>query len=190
MNNIHVNLSVQQIAQPNFAERTLELIRETGVNPEKIGVEVTETALIQSFDSTADVLDELKNAGMQIALDDFGSGYSSLNYLARLPIDKLKLDRQLVIQVVESGEQMEFIKTIVNMAKIKHMEVIAEGVEEDNTRESIISCGIDYIQGYYFSKPLPREEFLAFLSKQQGSEEDHNEPENLPVDNPQSEDYN
>lgn len=165
--NIHVNLSVQQVAQPNFAEHTLELIRNCGAAPCEIGVEVTETALIQSFESTVESLAMLKDAGVQIALDDFGSGYSSLNYLARLPIDKLKLDRQLVLQVNEGIEQLEFIKTIVQMARIKNMEVIAEGVEDEDILDKITRCDVEYIQGFYFSKPLPKNEFINFLRRNQ-----------------------
>lgn len=180
LENIQVNLSVQQIAQPGFAERTLELIQQSGCSPQHLGVEITETALIQSFDSTVDILMKLKAAGVEIALDDFGSGYSSINYLARLPIDKLKLDRELVLQVTDSPEQLEFIQTVVHMAKIKNMKVIAEGVEDEITLEKIISCGSDYIQGYYFSKPLQKDEFIEFIRSHEQEKEssaDENEKE-------------
>lgn len=162
---IHINLSVQQMMQKDYVERTLDLIRTKGVEPHQVGIEVTETMLIQSFDSVIDVLTKLRSVGMHISMDDFGSEYSSLNYLVRLPVDKLKLDRDLVLQVTENQEQFAFIKKIMEMAKIKNMEVIAEGVERKETFDKIVQCGADCIQGYYFSKALPRKELIAFLEK-------------------------
>lgn len=162
---IYINLSVQQIMQKNYAESVLSLIRKKGVEPNQIGIEVTETMLIQSFHQAIDVLTQLRKEGVHISMDDFGSGYSSINYLAQLPIDKLKLDRDLVMQVNQNEEQFSFIKTVIQMAKIKKMKVIAEGVEEKGTFDRIVACGADYVQGHYFSKALRRKEFIAFLEQ-------------------------
>lgn len=163
---LYVNLSVQQLIQPNFAQKAQAKIRDMNIMPSQIGMEVTESMLIQSFDSASEVLKCLREAGVQIALDDFGSGYSSISYLSRLPLDTLKLDMELVKQILQGSEQQELIRTVVQMAKIRHMRVVAEGVEDMETRDKIVSCGADYIQGYYYSKPLPVEDFIRFLKKE------------------------
>ncbi|MEG1848058.1 MAG: sensor domain-containing phosphodiesterase [Lachnospiraceae bacterium] len=163
---IQVNLSVQQLAQKNYAEKALSLIRQSGVAPSHIGMEVTETMVIQSFASAVETLNQLRDSGIRIAMDDFGSGYSGINYLSKLPIDILKLDRELVLQVEDSEEQYEFVKTVVQLAKVKHMKAVAEGVETKEILDKITDCGADCIQGFYFSRPLNQDKFLAFIEKE------------------------
>ncbi|MEG0096382.1 MAG: EAL domain-containing protein [Raoultibacter sp.] len=163
---IQVNLSVQQLSQKNYAAKVLKQIREAEVEPSHLGMEVTETMVIQSFSTAIETLEELRNCGVRIAMDDFGSGYSGINYLSKLPIDILKLDRELVLQVGESEEQLAFVKTVVQLAKVKKLKAVAEGVETLDILEKITACGVDCIQGYYYSKPLCETEFLAFLDKE------------------------
>lgn len=163
---IQINLSVQELAQNNFAEKALALLNSFGVEPSRLGMEITETVVIQSLSGVIEVLNKLRNSGIRIAMDDFGSGYSGLNYLSKLPIDILKLDRDLVLEVGESQQQLEFIKTVVQLAKIKKIKAVAEGVETADILGKIIECGADCIQGYYFSKPLCVEDFLQFVIKQ------------------------
>lgn len=97
-------------------------------------------------------------------MDDFGTGYSSILYLSSLALDTLKLDMKLVNQVNQGRQQMEFLKTVIQLAKIKHLVVVAEGVEDEKTLEKIKWCGADYIQGYYYSRPIPRTNFIEFIT--------------------------
>lgn len=165
---IQVNLSIQQLSQNNYAERALQIINEAGATPQKIGMEITETMMIQSTSNTIDTLSKLRNEGIHIAMDDFGSGYCGINYLSKLPLDILKLDRELVLMVEESEEQFEFVKTIFQLAKIKKILSVAEGVETAVMLKKISECGADCIQGYYFSKPLCEDDFIQFMSHKGG----------------------
>lgn len=160
---IRINLSAHQLAQKNYAQVFLDTLARNNVSPDCIGVEVTETLLIQSFETAIITLQTLREHGVRVALDDFGSGYSSINYLCRLPIDTVKLDRELTVQIVESLEQKMFISAIFKLAQIKKMEVLVEGVETEDVVREVIACEADCIQGYYFSKPLPPAEFEQFM---------------------------
>lgn len=160
---MQVNLSVQQLMVKNYARKILAIIDEMGVSPEQIALEITESMLIQSFDNTVEILNELKWAGIHIILDDFGSGYSNMSYLANLPIDTLKLDMSLTRQVTASSKQFEFIKAVVQMAKSGGMRVVAEGVETQEELDCICQTGVDAIQGYYYSKPMSKTKFIQFL---------------------------
>lgn len=161
--NLHINASVQQLAGKDYDKKILRYLDEQQVNPGKISMEVTESILIQNIDETAAVLSNLKDAGIKVALDDFGTGYSSILYLSSLALDTLKLDMKLVNQVNQGRQQMEFLKTVIQLAKIKHLVVVAEGVEDEKTLEKIKWCGADYIQGYYYSRPIPRTKFIDFV---------------------------
>lgn len=160
---IQVNLSVQELARTDFVGEALTIIHQEGISPSHIGMEVTETMVIQSFSGAIETLNKLRNHGIRIAMDDFGSGYSGINYLSHLPFDILKLDRELVLQVDKSEAQRVFVKTIVELAKIKNMQTVAEGVETQETLMHIISCNVDSIQGYCFSKPLREADFITFI---------------------------
>lgn len=160
---IRINLSAHQLAQKNYAQVFLDTLEKNHVAPQSVGVEVTETLLIQSFDTAISTLQTLRAHGVRVALDDFGSGYSSINYLYKLPIDTVKLDRELTVQIVESMEQKMFVSTIFKLAKIKRMEVLVEGVETEDVVRAVIAGEADCIQGYYFSRPLPPDEFERFM---------------------------
>lgn len=162
---IQVNISVQQLMVKDYAEKVIELIHQMGILPNQISFEITETMLIQSFDRTIEILNQLKQAGIQIILDDFGSGYSSLTYLSNLPIDILKLDMSLTKQAVSSKKQYSLLKAIVQMAQTNDILIVAEGVETKEELDVIASSGVDAIQGYYFSKPLNEKEFFKFMEQ-------------------------
>lgn len=161
---MQVNLSVQQIVHKQCANDILSCIESCGLDKKYISVEVTETVLMETFEIVNVTLDKLKKEGIGINLDDFGSGFSSINYLANLPIENLKIDKGLIKQITSSKKQFELLKTIVQMAKINDMDVVAEGVETKETLELVISSGVNLIQGYYFSKPLSEDKFIEFMT--------------------------
>ena len=123
------------------------------------------TVLINSFESVKEKITQLKSLGIRIALDDFGAGYSGINYLANLPVDTLKLDRQIVFQLGLSKRQDVLVKSIIDACKSFDLSIITEGVETQDVLSKAIELGADYIQGFFFSKPLPENEFMDFLIK-------------------------
>lgn len=162
---IGVNLSVQQLLVGHSADRLLALIRAAGVDPQFVTLEITESVLIQSIDQAAQALETLRQAGVHIALDDFGVGYSSLNYLSNLPVDIIKIDRSLTRQILTSPKQYALLRSIVEMASINELSVVAEGVETLAEQQAIAGSGVHYIQGYYYARPMPGEELARFLSR-------------------------
>ena len=139
------------------------MIRATGVDPHLVTLEITESILIQSIDHVAQTLEELRQAGIHIALDDFGVGYSSLNYLSNLPVDIIKIDRSLTREILTSRKQNALLNSIVEMASINELSIVAEGVETQAEQQAIAQCGVGYIQGYYYAQPMPEEELGPFL---------------------------
>ena len=161
--NITVNLSVQQLVDQNYGKKTLRIIREAGINPEQICVEITEALLLQSFPAAIDVLNQMHAAGIQIIMDNFGSGEGSLSYFSQIPFAFVKLDHRLMQQVQQNQEQYEFVKKMVEMIKIKGVKVVAERIETEEDLNWMVRCGADYIQGYYYSKPLEENDFWELV---------------------------
>ena len=162
---IGINLSVQQLLVGNSTSHLMNLIQESGVDMHHVTLEITESLLIQSIDQAAETLEALRHSGVHIALDDFGVGYSSLNYLTSLPVDIIKIDRSLTKQILTNYKQHTLLKTIVEMAAINDLTVVAEGVETEAEQKVIASSGVQYIQGYYYARPMPEEEVIQFLKK-------------------------
>lgn len=160
---IGVNLSVQQLLVGNSVDHLLELIRSTGIDPKLVTLEITESFLFQSIDQAAQVLEKLRQSGIHIALDDFGVGYSSLNYLSNLPVDIIKIDRSLTRQILTNRKQSALLHSIVEMASINNLLIVAEGVETEEEQRAIAKSGAHYIQGYYYARPMPEEELSRFL---------------------------
>ena len=160
---IGINLSVQQLLVGNSAEHLLKMISDTGVDPNRITLEITESILIQSIDHAAETLNQLRQTGIHIALDDFGVGYSSLNYLSNLPVDIIKIDRSLTTQILTSEKQYVLLKSIVDMSLVNGLTVVAEGVESEAEQKIIASSGVQFIQGYYYAHPMQKEELVRFL---------------------------
>lgn len=160
-----INLSVQQLLVENCASHLQTLIQETQVNMEQITLEITESILIQSIDQAAKTLETLRQAGIRIALDDFGVGYSSLNYLSNLPIDVIKIDRSLTKQILSNYKQHSLLKSIVELASVNGLKVVAEGVETEEENKMIAASGVHYIQGYYYARPMSEKALLSFLKE-------------------------
>ena len=151
-----VNLSARQVAHPAFCDRLAATLDRTGLPPEHLSLEITESILIDGADGPMNAMREIKRLGVRLALDDFGTGYSSLSYLNRLPIDVLKLDRSFIAPLREQGDRMAAIVSgMVTMAEALGMTVVAEGVEELSQAERLRSLGCDFAQGFLFARPVP-----------------------------------
>ena len=161
---ISVNLSAKQLLQPHLVDEIDKLLREVGLPPGALKLEITESAVMADPAAAAQTLQQIKSLGIRLAIDDFGTGYSSLSYLHRFPLDTLKIDRSFISGGGE-GNTMEIARTIMPMAKNLRLDVVAEGVEtiEQVTLLKRLQC--KYAQGYYFSKPLAPEEVTPILSE-------------------------
>lgn len=156
---VAVNVSVAQLLEPRLPSYIQALLAKYGLQPESLGIEITETMLMDDFASVVEALTTLKQMGIRIAIDDFGTGYSSLSYLTRLPVDALKIDRAFVQGAVAGDSGAAVVKTVIALARSMGLATVAEGVETDVQRAIMVEQGCDEIQGFFFSKPLLPEDF-------------------------------
>lgn len=154
---ISVNVSAVQLQYKDFVKTVRDILKETGLEPEHLGLEITESALMKSIDTAADILKQLKSMGIRCILDDFGTGYSSLNYLRMLPIDMLKIDRSFINELQESGDEA-IISAVIMLGHKMRLGVVAEGVENSSQLNFLKKYGCDMVQGFLFGKPLPAKE--------------------------------
>ena len=150
-----VNLSARQFRQTNWAEVTKSILAETGVQPDKLELEVTETAIIDNADSATVILDKLRALGVRISVDDFGTGHAALRYLNTFPIDNLKIDRSFVSDIPDNPESVAIVRAIVGLARSLELRVIAEGVETQAQFQHLRGEGCDEMQGHLFSPSIP-----------------------------------
>ena len=160
--NLAVNISAVQFLAEDFIESTLAIVEKTGAPASQLEFEVTETALIEDLDLVIEKLLALQNAGFRVAIDDFGVKYSSLAYLAELPVDVLKIDRDFVSRLDEPGSR-SMVEPILKMAQSLDLETVAEGIETENQLKHLCNLGCDLIQGYYFSRPVPENEVVGVI---------------------------
>lgn len=160
---VSINISVKQIAQPSFTEKLLRSIQKYGVPFAQIILEITENSLITDFDLIIDKMRELKSLGIRFSIDDFGTGYSSLTYIEQLPISELKIDKYFVDAITTEDNEVPIINTMLQLAKILNLNVVAEGVESKIQLAYLKNHHCDIIQGYYFSKPLEENQWLALF---------------------------
>ena len=160
---IAVNVSAQQFRHTDFVSQVLMIVRETGANPYRLKLELTESLLVSNVEDIIVKMLALKAEGISFALDDFGTGYSSLSYLKRLPLDQLKIDQSFVRDVLIDPNDAVIAKTIITLARSLGLGVIAEGVETAEQRNFLADAGCVSCQGYYFSRPLPVEAFEIYV---------------------------
>jgi diguanylate cyclase (GGDEF)-like protein len=151
---MNVNLSVRQIADPALVDRVRGILEETGIAPETLNLELTETSLMSDLETAKSVLRQLQALRIGLKLDDFGTGYSSLAYLRALHFDCLKIDRSFVAKMMVDSESHIIVETIVKLAHALEMSVVAEGIEEQPQVDELIRLGCDVGQGFYFSRPV------------------------------------
>jgi EAL domain-containing protein (putative c-di-GMP-specific phosphodiesterase class I) len=151
---VAVNVSAIQFRQEDFCELIRGVLHETGLGPQYLELELTESLLLANADVMLSVVEELKAIGVTLAVDDFGTGYSNFNYLRRFQVSKLKIDRSFIQDVAVKPDDAAITTAIINMAKSLNLKVIAEGVENEAQMSFLRAHHCDEIQGYYFSKPL------------------------------------
>ncbi|MFZ5640685.1 MAG: EAL domain-containing protein, partial [Bacillota bacterium] len=160
---VTVNISACQFQQQNLVNTVAQALKQTGLDPQWLELEITESALMQDLDFTIKVLQDLRDMGVRISVDDFGTGYSSLNYLKRFPIHTLKIDRSFVRDITDNPEDAAIVSAIIVLAHNLNLNLIAEGVETPDQLAFLKHCRCCEMQGYLFSKPLPAGEFEKLL---------------------------
>ena len=158
-----VNLSARQFRQKNLVQQIAKALSTSGLKPNHLTLEITETVLMQNAEATTATLNELSAMGIELSIDDFGTGYSGLSYLKRFPIDSLKIDRTFVRDVITDPDDAAIVSAIIAMAHRLGIKVIAEGVETEEQMAYLRTRQCDAIQGYYFSRPVPADEFAKLL---------------------------
>lgn len=149
-----VNLSARQFERPDLVQRVRQVLDETGLDGGALRLEVTESSLIADAPAAATTMRELGALGVGLHMDDFGVGYSSLNYLQRFPFDTLKIDRSFVRGIVHDRESQQIVRSILDLARTFHMDVVAEGIEDEDQLRELQSMGCPCGQGYYFARPM------------------------------------
>ena len=147
----------------DFVNVVRRCIYEAGIEPEQLEVEITENVLIESLEDTTRKLVELSALGVHLALDDFGTGFSSLTYLRNLPVGTLKIDKSFIDKILDDKVQEGFTRSIIDMAHVLSLKVVAEGVEAEAQLSKLTQFGCDCVQGYVFSRPVPLEEALHIM---------------------------
>ncbi len=160
---IEVNLSVVQCSYEGLAEDYIKIMDRYQINPAWINLEITESASFQAKQVLLGNMNRLMDYGIRFSLDDFGTGQSNLNYIIDMPVDIVKFDRQMTLAYFENKKAHFVMEAAIHMIQGLNLKIVSEGVEEKNHLDEMIRLGVDYIQGFYFSKPLPEREFLTYL---------------------------
>lgn len=154
---IAVNVSAVQFREADFVDSVLDMLKETGLSPERLQLEITEGLLLDATDAVASAITKLRFAGVCIALDDFGTGYSSLQYLNRYKVDKIKIDRSFVQRLGLAADSDAIVRAMLDLARALHLDVTAEGVETREQWETLNALGAPEMQGFLFSQPIDRD---------------------------------
>ena len=163
---ISVNVSRADVYDLSLVDRLARLVKENGLDRNNIKLEVTESAYTDDSKTLLEVVDQLRDRGFEIEMDDFGSGYSSLNMLSQMPIDVLKMDMKFVHNIESNETDMHLVKAVLDIANYLNLTVVAEGVETKGQLDLLKQAGCQLVQGYYFSRPLPAEEFVRLIEKE------------------------
>lgn len=165
-----VNVSARQFRQPDFVAQVLSIVDRCGIEPSRLKLELTESMLVNDVDDIIGKMSALKERGVSFSLDDFGTGFSSLSYLKRLPLDQLKIDQAFVRDLQTNPNDAAIASTVVSLGQNLGLEVIAEGVETEGQRNFLTTIGCHRFQGYLFSKPVPIADFEGFLTREREDE--------------------
>ncbi|HTB98059.1 MAG TPA: EAL domain-containing protein [Terracidiphilus sp.] len=160
---VGVNLSARQFARPGLADHVEALLMEAGMSGRQLGLEMTESSLIPNMRTAAKVLSGLRELGVSLLMDDFGTGYSSLNYLHSFPFDVLKIDRSFVVRMTEGEQALQIVRTIIELARVLGMDVVAEGIETREQYRLLRQLGCKYGQGFLFARPMSVSKVSALL---------------------------
>jgi diguanylate cyclase (GGDEF)-like protein/PAS domain S-box-containing protein len=160
---IAVNVSANEFRHENFLKGLVTILRETGLDPRSLELELTESVLMRHAESATAMLHAVRARGVQVAIDDFGTGYSSLSYLQKFPVDALKIDQSFVGRITTTGDDASIVTAVISMARSLRLRVVAEGVETLAQLEFLKARLCDEAQGYYFSRPVPPQQFAHLL---------------------------
>jgi EAL domain-containing protein (putative c-di-GMP-specific phosphodiesterase class I) len=166
---LSVNVSGRQVAQPTFPAKVSDIVRASGLTPGSLTLEITESVLIEEADAPMTVLSELRGRDLRLVLDDFGTGFSSLSYLQRFPLDGLKIDRSFVAALDDELDGSAIVDAVTRMASGLDLHLVAEGVETETQAARLTELGCPYAQGYLFARPMPAEQVSEYLHEQRGA---------------------
>src|SRR6185369_422199 len=148
-----------------IADRIAAKLRQTGIEPERLELEITESALMADPRRVLATLARLKRLGVAIALDDFGTGYSSMQHLRRLPLAEVKIDRSFVLGISTDPDDAAIVRSMIDLARALGLRVVAEGVEDERTWRMLVEAGCDVAQGWFFARPMPGEQLTDWLTR-------------------------
>ncbi|MGN1340725.1 MAG: EAL domain-containing protein [Oscillospiraceae bacterium] len=168
---IEVNLSAVQCMQEQLADTLMAIMKEYGIPPEQINFEITETAGLANYDVLLKNMNRLLSHGVTFSMDDYGTGFSTANYLISLPVDIVKIDKSILWPAMKNREALVILWHTVEMLRTLSKKIVVEGVETNEMAQMLIDMGCDHLQGYYYQKPVPEEEYISFLEKNRHAEE-------------------
>jgi EAL domain-containing protein (putative c-di-GMP-specific phosphodiesterase class I) len=163
---VAINISMKEFQNANFVDTVISCIQEFGVDARYIELEITESVAMFDVGYVISTLKRLRNFGLRISIDDFGTGFSSLSVLKSLPIDQLKIDRSFIKDINTDERDLAIVETFITLAKKLNLSVVAEGVETEIQKEFLLKSNCDYMQGYLVSYPVPGDQIIGYLKKQ------------------------
>jgi EAL domain-containing protein (putative c-di-GMP-specific phosphodiesterase class I) len=161
---LSVNLSARQCAHPDLVGLVATALRESGVDPATICLEITETAVMADMEATVDVFDQLRALGVTLAIDDFGTGWSSLRALQRFPVDEVKIDKSFIDGMARDPQEAAIVAAIISLSHALGLRTVAEGIESVSQVDRLRALGCDLAQGYFFWRPAPAADLSPLLS--------------------------
>lgn len=166
---VAINVPANIIHDRSLREIIADALSIWGIKPELLTLEITESAVIKDQQSSYNNLEQLKEEGIKIAIDDFGTGYSSLEYFKRIPADELKIDKSFIFNVFDDHADRNIVQLVIDLAHKFNLDVVAEGIENQDTLKLLTELGCDYAQGYHISRPIPQHEFIDWLLNYQSN---------------------
>jgi EAL domain-containing protein (putative c-di-GMP-specific phosphodiesterase class I) len=160
---LSVNLSTKDLMDDQFADQIAEILADAKISSRRLKLEITETALVEDPDLAVQAMKRLNNMGLNLSIDDFGIGYSSLAYLKQLPVKELKIDKSFGLSLVNDGNSVVIVRSTIDMAHELGLNVVAEGVETSDAFKLLSNLGCDAIQGFYIAKPMPIEDMMQWM---------------------------
>jgi EAL domain-containing protein (putative c-di-GMP-specific phosphodiesterase class I) len=161
-----INISSKQFTQQDLVSKLSGFLTETGVDPHTLALEITESMIMENVDAAVETMNQLRNMGIHLHIDDFGTGHSSLSYLHRFPVDALKIDRSFINKLSADGANREIVTSIISLANSLHCDVIAEGVEMEHQLSNIQELHCGYGQGFLFARPMAFNDIDAWMRGQ------------------------
>ncbi|HCB38150.1 MAG TPA: hypothetical protein DEP79_00590 [Gammaproteobacteria bacterium] len=159
-----MNISARNLQDPHFKDQICKIAQECDITLDKVIMELTETAVMHNPDDAMRVMGELSAVGIRLSIDDFGTGYSSLSYLKKLPVNEIKIDRSFVMEMAKNSDDQVIVHTTLTMGHNMSLEVVAEGIEDEDTLNKLKEMGCDLAQGYHIARPMPANEFFTWLA--------------------------